>query len=221
MNPFINVHTHQTDYNIGHIGIVDWGTATIAQRKNIKFFSAGIHPWYIAIADTEHQFQQLNTIATLPDCKAIGECGLDRLKGVELSVQYKIFEKQIDLAIELKKPIIVHCVQAYDVLSSILKKYQGKAVFIIHGFNQNAQIANQLVQLGAYLSFGDALLNSKQERLKLIFEQTPNEKIFLENDNSESSIQAIYEVAANIKKRELGVMKEIIFANYKTVFKHE
>ena len=65
------------------------------------------------------------------------------------------------------------------------------------------------------------LLNAKNERLKHIFAQTPNHQLFIENDAAASQVAQIYEAAAVIKKCELDVMKEIIFANYKTVFTHE
>lgn len=107
------------------------------------------------------------------------------------------------------------------MLLSIIKKYQKKAEFIVHGFNQNEQIAEQLIKSGAYLSFGKALLNKQNEGLKLIFDGMANDKIFLENDDSHCSIHKIYDAAATIKKCELHVMKEIIFANYKKVYKNE
>ena len=221
MIPFVNIHTHQIDGSTDTISISDWFTTRLEQRNNLALFSAGIHPWYIDITNAEKQFQELKEQAIDVNCKAIGECGLDKLKGPDLIFQIALFEKQIALAMELKKPVIVHCVKAFDVLITIIKKYQNQIVFIIHGFNQNEQIAAQLIKMGAYLSFGNALLNAKNERLKHIFAQTPNHQLFIENDAAASQVAQIYEAAASIKKCELDVMKEIIFANYKTVFTHE
>ena len=221
MIPFVNIHTHQIDGSTNTISISDWFTTRLEQRNNLALFSAGIHPWYIDITNAEQQFQELKEQAIDVNCKAIGECGLDKLKGPDLIFQIALFEKQIALAMELKKPVIVHCVKAFDVLITIIKKYQNQIVFIIHGFNQNEQIAAQLIKMGAYLSFGNALLNAKNERLKHIFAQTPNHQLFIENDAAASQVAQIYEAAASIKKCELDVMKEIIFANYKTVFTHE
>lgn len=221
MIPFVNIHTHQIDGSTDTISISDWFTTRLEQRNNLALFSAGIHPWYIDITNAENQFQELKEKAIDTNCKAIGECGLDKLKGPDLIFQIALFEKQIALAMELKKPVIVHCVKAFDVLITIIKKYQNQTVFIIHGFNQNEQIALQLLKLGAYLSFGNALLNVKNERLINIFAETPNHQLFVENDAAVSQVAQIYEAAASIKKFELDVMKEIIFANYKTVFTHE
>ncbi len=221
MLPFINIHSHQFNENADDICIVDWHTSPKENNNKLSLFSAGIHPWYIDALNIEIQLEQLKEVVVKANCMAIGECGLDKLKGPEMSLQIELFEKQIDLAIQLQKPLIVHCVKAFDVLFAIIKKYQNKATFVIHGFNQNEQVALQLIQFGAYISFGAALLNVKNNKLKLIFDQVPNKNIFLENDNSDSGIHQIFEAAASIKKCELYVMKEIIFANYKTVFTHE
>jgi TatD DNase family protein len=219
--PFVNIHTHQIHDGANNINITDWFTSTTDKRKQLLHFSSGIHPWFIDEINFENQFEEVKKQANNLGCKAIGECGLDKLKGPELQFQISIFERQIALAIQIEKPVIVHCVKAYDVLMAIIKKYKSKTVFIIHGFNQNEQLAKQLLKTGVYLSFGSALLNDKSDRLREIFAQTNNEQLFIENDDSMVSIEQIYKVAASIKKCELNVMKEIIFANYKKVFKHE
>jgi TatD DNase family protein len=219
--PYINIHTHQIDVHADRISIVDYLTTALEQKEQLPFFSAGIHPWLIDIANINLQFNTLNVLALNSNCVAIGECGLDKLKGPDISLQIPIFEKQIALAQQIKKPVIVHCVKAFDVLSNIIKKHQGKTSFIIHGFNQNEQVAHQFIKLGAYLSFGAALIHEKNDRLRAIFEQTPIENIFLENDDSPTSINQIYERAASLKNFELDVMKELIFANFKKVFTHE
>ena len=221
MVPFINIHTHQIELAQDVIAISDWFTIIEKDKTNLLYFSAGIHPWSIDILQSRLQLDQLIYRANHINCKAIGECGIDKLRGPDLVIQLTVFEKQIALAIKLKKPVIVHCVKAFDILFPILKKYQGKVNFIIHGFNQNERIANQLLAFGAYLSFGKALENLKNMRLHKIFINAPINKIFLENDDAAISIKQIFETAAALKNCDLHVMKEIIFANYKTVFSYE
>jgi TatD DNase family protein len=219
--PFINIHTHHSATTADVITISDWSTMVEKERSNLLFFSAGIHPWYIDTLQIDIQLNQLKIIAHQNNCKAIGECGIDKLQGPNMATQLDVFEKQIVIAMELKKPVIVHCVKAYQILFPLLKKYQSKVIFIIHGFNQNQQIAHQLLSLGAYLSFGKALINIKNIRLQEIFVNTPINRIFLENDDSTISIRQIFESAAALKKCNVNVMKEIIFANYNTVFSYE
>ena len=221
MTPFINIHTHQIGSNSEDIVITDWFTASHKSQNILGYFSAGLHPWFIDATNFNLQFHEIQSIASNFNCKAIGECGLDKNKGPAMDLQIQLFEQQINLAIQVKKPVIVHCVKAFDLLIPIIKKYQNRVLFIVHGFNQNEQIANQLIEKGVYLSFGAALLNSKNKRLKLIFSQSSNAQIFLENDAADSTIQKIFEAAASIKKCDVDMMKEVIFANYKTVFTNE
>jgi TatD DNase family protein len=219
--PFINIHTHHIDDSNDVISIVDFETALPEEKDKIKLFSAGIHPWNINLNNIEQQMLHLESLLTKKCCLAVGECGLDKLKGPDIEVQKIVFDKQIQLSIAYQKPIVVHCVQAFDILVGIIKKYQNKTTFIVHGFNQNEQIAGQLLKLGVYLSFGSALLNRGKERLKHIFANTNPHQVFIENDNEAISVAQIYTMAASIKNCELDVMKEIIFANFKTVFKYE
>jgi TatD DNase family protein len=189
--------------------------------QTLKAFSAGIHPCVIEAERLSEQVQSFYKRSSLPSCKAIGECGLDRIKGPALQVQKSVFETQIAHAIDLKKPVIVHCVRAFDALLPILKKFQKHTTLIIHGFNSNEQIAAALLQNGAMLSFGASLINANNLRLKKIFSQTPPEKMFLENDGATVEIETIYRAAAEIKKCDLHVLKEIIFANYNKIFSNE
>ncbi|HRG57761.1 MAG TPA: TatD family hydrolase [Bacteroidia bacterium] len=221
MIPFINIHTHQFEIKDEEITIANLFSSSYEKLPNEELFSVGIHPWYINENRIEEQFIAVQNLSNSINCLAIGECGLDKLRGPDLNLQHAVFIRQISLAIELNKPIVVHCVQSFDILLAIIKRYHKKAVFIVHGFNQNIQIAEHLIQLGAYLSFGKVLLNARNEKLKIIFRQTPLDKIFLENDDSSIPIQEIYEAAAGIKNCNLNVMKEVIFANYKKVFLHE
>lgn len=221
MIPFINIHTHHDVINVNEISLFNILELSLDKKTQFEFYSVGIHPWYINETLIDEQFVSLQSLSNSVSCLAIGECGLDKLKGPDLNVQESIFERQINLAIKLNKPVLVHCVQAFDRLLAIIKKNKNKVVFIVHGFNQKMQIAQQLLQLGAYLSFGAALLNDKNEKLKIIFEQIPLDRIFLENDDAAIPIKQIYDAAAVIKKCDTHVVKEIIFANYKQVFLHE
>ena len=75
-------------------------------------FSVGIHPWFL-----DNWQAQLNAIATLashPNCWAIGECGIDKNTSTPLPLQQQIFTEQIAIAEALQKPLIIHCVKAYS-----------------------------------------------------------------------------------------------------------
>ena len=106
------------------------------------FFSSGIHPWFCENYKT--QLKQLENNLSLTNCLAVGECGLDRICKTDLDIQQEVFDAQITLANNYKKPLIIHCVKAFDLLQRSLN--QIKVPVIIHGFNQNNNILSQLLK---------------------------------------------------------------------------
>lgn len=100
-----------------------------------------------------------------------------------------------------KKPLIIHCVKAYSELLEIHKKENPKQPWIIHGFNKNKVLAQQLIDKGFYLSFGVALLKSK--KLQANLKNTPLSQLFLEtDDNTTQSIEEIYTFVSDLLQLE-------------------
>ncbi len=178
-----------------------------------SWLSAGIHPWYISANNQKLQLEKLTQLAHYQDIKFIGECGLDRLKGSPLPLQENIFIKQIRIAEEVKKPMIIHCVKCFNELISIKKIVRPKVPMIVHGFNNNVEIAKSLLERGFYLSFGAALMNDESNAAKVL-QQIPLEKLFLETDDKAISIQDIYQKASFLLNISLNTLKDVIFANY-------
>ena len=89
-----------------------------AQEDSIEpgaLCSCGIHPWYV-LSDGVAQMERLSLLAQEPGVVAIGEAGLDRLAATPWTVQERLFEEQARLADELDKPLVIHCVKAWDRL---------------------------------------------------------------------------------------------------------
>ena len=175
--------------------------------------SAGIHPWYINENNQKHQLEKLRQLAKSQEIKLIGECGLDRLKGASLPLQEEIFIKQIRIAEEVKKPLIIHCVKCFNELISIKKIVRPKIPMIVHGFNNSPMIAQILLEKGFYISLGSAILQENSNAAQIL-SQIPLEKLFFETDDKDISISEIYEKASFILKTPLNKLEDIIFANY-------
>jgi TatD DNase family protein len=175
-------------------------------------YSIGIHPKDIDVNDIDSQFNWLQSNSN-ENCFAIGECGLDSFVEIDQKIQEDVFLRQIKISNELKKPIIIHCVRKfYEVIS--LKKYAEQPM-IIHGFNKKQSIADDLLKNNFYLSFGKAVLYnlSLQNTLKI----TPLDKIFLETDNDDFSIEELYHKASEIKEISLEKLNEQIIENLETI----
>lgn len=216
----LNIHSHQAEkqadeqliYNL-IIPENEEELENFPQELLNTLLSVGIHPWYINETNSKIQLAKLRQLAHNQSVKLIGECGLDRIKGSALSLQEEIFIKQIRIAEEVKKPIIIHCVRCFNELISIKKIVRPKVPMIVHGFNNNWQIAQSLLERDFYLSFGAAIMqeNSNAEQ---ILAQTPQEKLFLETDDKNISIQEIYKKASFILKTTQNTLEDTIFANY-------
>jgi TatD DNase family protein len=116
--------------------------------------------------------------------------------------------------------MIIHCVKAFNELIRIKKENKVSVPMIIHGFNNNEQIAEQLLKENFYLSFGKAILINNSNAQK-VFKNTGIEKLFLETDDSDVSIKSIFDKAAELKGMSVEELKEKIYLNFKTIFDHE
>lgn len=212
---FINLHTHHFSNSDEVLEVVNqypWEFST-----EIPQYSIGIHPWYI---NQERVFEDLKMISEkLKDekCLALGECGLDKRIETPLQLQTEVFQQQIELVQQTSKPIILHCVAAYQEVIGIKKEMNIENPMIIHGFSKNEQVAKSLLDNGFHLSFGKYLLRNPD--LEKVFKFVPNDLLFLETDTIEESIVEVYQKAANYKKITLEEMKQLVFDNFAKVFK--
>lgn len=140
----VDVHTHVAPADGRAIVSVNPGQGL----GSAPHYSVGIHPWHADtgdVAEVEH-------LAADPRVVAIGECGIDKLRGPGLEVQMPVFEAQARLAERLQKPLIIHCVRAYGEIMALHDRLHPTVPWIIHGFNRNAALARQLTDRGIYLS---------------------------------------------------------------------
>ncbi|MBU2082223.1 TatD family hydrolase [Patescibacteria group bacterium] len=122
---------------------------------------------------------------------AIGECGLDYYRNLEnKNLQKEVFIKQIELAEELGKPLIIHCrptlgtMDAYEDALNILNTCRISRIFgagIAHFFSGSKEIAKKFLDLGFYISFAGPITFSDQ--YKEIVEYIPNNRILAETDS--------------------------------------
>jgi TatD DNase family protein len=175
-------------------------------------YSIGIHPKDIDVDNSENQFNWMESNIN-ENCFAIGECGLDSFVKIDHKIQEEVFLRQIKIANDLKKPVIIHCVRKfYEVIS--FKKFAEQPM-IIHGFNKKQNIAEDLLKNNFYLSFGKAVLYnlSLQNTLKI----TPLDRIFLETDNEDFNIEELYRKVAEIKEISLENLNKQILENLETI----
>ena len=149
-------------------------------------YALGIHPWYVT-EDVEQQLQQL--IVVLNKQKqdnglvALGECGLDKIRSENWSLQLLAFEQQIAMAIDRKLPLIIHSVRAHNEVLTLLLKYKPPMGGIIHGYYGSLEIAEQYYKLGFKLGIGGLLLNDNAKKLRHTVQNLPINAFVVETDS--------------------------------------
>lgn len=156
--------------------------------KEAQLYSVGIHPWNIT-PDYRKEWDLLLQIAGNEQVLAIGEAGLDKQIPLDMELQMEVFKCQIELAEQIRKPLIIHSVRTSNELIQLKKQYSPQMPWVIHGFRGNKNIAVALINEGFYLSFGEKY---QAEALKA----TPMNRIFVETDESVESIDNIYNKVA-------------------------
>ena len=211
---YINLHTHSYSNDNSILEVVNqypWEFST-----EIPQYSIGIHPWYI---NSERVQDDLTTIAvklSLLECLALGECGLDKRIEMPLQQQINVFQQQLELVQKTTKPIILHCVAAYQEIIGIKKEMNIENPMIIHGFSKNTQVSKSLLDNGFYISFGKYLLRNPD--LEKVFKFVPNDLFFLETDTIAETIVEVYEKASKIKKINTDVLKKQVHTNFSNTF---
>ncbi len=209
---FLDVHTHNP--------LGDPDILAIENRHNgfgepvgSRYVSAGLHPWYVRPETLSDDLDLLRRYAARREVLAIGECGLDKLTETDWDTQCSAFEQQIALAGELGKPLVIHCVKAFQECLQFLKKTRVPVIF--HGINNRLSVIQPVIDAGYFLSFGKALLHPNAAIIEA-FRAVPPDQLLLETDDTGGDIREIYKTASqlrNIPEKEIALQLEMNFGN--------
>jgi len=153
-------------------------------RSDRSFFSAtaGIHPHDAAQA-TEADFAELRRICEEPEVVAVGECGLDfHYDRSPRPLQREVFVRQIRLARELGKPLVVHTREADVETAEILGSELGPEGGVIHCFTSDWTAAQRYLALGMYLSFSGVVTFRNAVALREAACKVPLDRMLVETD---------------------------------------
>ena len=214
---YINIHTHQKSNNPEVIEVINTDRNSAVHFELPQYYSLGVHPWDITPSYTE-TIKTITEINKAPNFIAIGECGLDKRKGPELSIQQDVFKKQIQLSEELQKPLIIHCVKSYSEIIKLRKDIQPTQAWVFHGFNASKETMEQALKQDFYFSLGDALLHPQTKALQSL-PFIPLNRLFLEtDDNPQLSIISVFKKASATLNLETPQLQVFIQDNFKRLF---
>ena len=191
MLPYVNIHTHRPT------------------GSGIELRTAGVHPWDAATQDAATLGQRLG------GAQAVGETGLDFVRGADRAAQLSALRTQLRLARERGLPVVLHCVRAFEPVMLELAAREPRAV-IFHGFIGSPEQARRALEKGYYLSFGVRTFSSPKTLEAL--RETPPGQLFLETDDSDTGIEEVYAHAAAVRDTTVEALKRATTENYERIF---
>ena len=157
----------------------------LAEAHNGIWTAAGIHPHEASKAEERH-FDELRRLARHPKFVAIGEIGLDYYYDHSpRDVQQKVLVRQLELARELKLPVIIHCRDAWPDLREVIRsQWQSTGLGgILHCFSGTREDAFELMDAGFLVSFAGNITFKKAENLRTVAREVPLDRLLTETDS--------------------------------------
>lgn len=207
-------------------------TLELVKKYPFLYGAIGVHP-----SDTEElneeNFEWLKEAAKTPKVVAIGEIGLDYYWDTPgRDIQKKWFDRQMELAKELKLPSVIHSRDAAaDTLDMIKGANLRESGGVIHCFSYEKDMAKIYVDMGFYLGIGGVITFKNSRKLKEVVEYIPIEYLVLETDapylspepnrgkrNSSLNIPYIAKTIAQIKGMEYEDVVRITNENAKKLY---
>ncbi|MBL7672291.1 MAG: TatD family hydrolase [Bdellovibrionaceae bacterium] len=222
----------------GGIGPEDWARQkALSDRYPGKIgLCFGLHPYWVvdhSLDECEGALDFLAREAAGNQCLAVGEIGLDLRPHIAKDSearQVEVFTLQLELAEVLKKPIVLHLVQAYDLCQTIFdqvfdqvfhqrldQKADHRLHGFVHSFNGSWEQAEKYLQRGLLLSVGGPLCRASSRRLQEVVRRIPLTSLLIETDSPDqpsdrlrgqmNPLASLIEVAkrvAELKQIDLG-----------------
>lgn len=188
----------------------------ITNNSDKIFFTSGLHPWHADQLSIKEVKTRLEQFINSKSIIAVGEAGLDKLKGPNLDVQVKVFKQHIEIAEKYNLPLIVHSVKAHNEILKLKIETKSKVPWVIHQFNGSQQLAIDFIKQGFYLSVSKHI-NNERSKINHYFGELPIEKIFLETDDYDIDIKYLYAYAARKFNMSIEDFKKQLIKNLKSL----
>ncbi len=204
----------------------------LSNSYNQIYFGIGVHPHDANSFNSDVEKTIIN-LSDNPKNVAIGEIGLDYYYNFSTpDIQKKVFRRQLQIAKELNKPVIVHNRESDEDLLNILNQEQnGNLTGVLHCFSGDTNFLKSAIELGFYVSFTGNITFKKFENIQTI-KEAPLDKIMLETDspfmapvpfrgkkNKPSLVKLVAQKISEIKQIQLDEVINMTSNNAKKLFK--
>lgn len=219
--PYIDIHSHSVINEPETIFVQNiYPGEGFAAFSGRNFYSVGLHPWHIKIPDENNKLLEMVEDAQEFDHVIfIGECGLDKKTKTNFEEQKRVFKAQAFMAEEFQKPLIIHCVSAFNEVLELHKTLHPSMSWIMHRYSGNIQITKQLENRNILFSFGENLFYKKSKVIES-FVYLPLNKILFETDECKRNVAEIYQQASIIKDISIDLLKQAVWDNFNRIEKN-
>ncbi len=224
----------------GVIGILNCGASMEGTRMSVElsnkydfiYSAVGIHPQYAEVVN-EEVLQELRNLTRNPKVRAIGEIGLDYYyeESPSREIQMAAFKLQMEMARELKLPVVIHDRDAHKDTLDILKEFP-EVIGVIHCFSGSVEFAKECLKLGYYIGFTGVVTFKNAKKIVEVVREVPMDRILVETDcpymapsphrgkrNQSEYIQYIIEKISEIKGKTIEEIEELTTFNVKQLLK--
>jgi len=215
---YIDIHTHDSIPIPGIFAVENIMAHENKDPSGISspVYTAGIHPWHLDENNSGILLDYVRKLAPGPRLIAFGEAGFDKIRGPSPEIQLSVFAEQVKISGEFGKPLVIHCVRAWNELQEAHRSLKPETPWIVHGFRGKKDLALQLIRHDMYISFWfDFVVRPESSGL---LKSLPPERIFLETDGAGVDIRDIYTKVAADLGMSVDRLKEQMMNNYRTVF---
>ncbi len=159
-------------------------TLELVRRYPFVYGAIGVHPEETTRLD-EGNFEYLREWCVKDKIVAVGEIGLDyHWKEPDAKVQKKWFGEQLELAREMKLPVIIHSREAAkDTLDIMQSVHAGEIGGVIHCYSYTKEMAREFLKMDYYFGIGGVVTFKNAKKLKEAVEYIPMDRILLETDS--------------------------------------
>lgn len=225
------------DYNVSNLCLIGYDCASskraieVARQYENVYAACGLQPEEVSSFDGN--FDNFIKLFDDPKCICIGEIGLDYYYGKESkNYQLECFERQLQIACNYKKPIEIHCREAFEDTYNLLNKYHKQLDgIILHCYSGSEQMMQRFIKLGAYISISGVVTFKNAKEIKEVVKSCPLDRLLVETDdpyltpvpyrgkeNNPAYVYYVVKEIAAIKGLSEQEVAKITYENAKKVF---
>ncbi len=193
----------------------------LSDKYEFIFSAVGVHP-HEAEGFTDEMLNELKEMAKNKKVVAIGEIGLDYYyDNSPRDIQKEVFRRQMELAKELKLPVIIHSRDAYGDTFDILNEFKDEVIGVMHCYSGSIEMAERYMSLGYYISFAGPVTFKNATNVKDAAKKVPMNRMLIETDspyltptpnrgkrNEPKYVKYVAETIANLREIPLSDLVE-------------